>query len=77
MSVLNMDFCDYDYDYDFDDDFDDIEHYNGLCFSSTVHQLAELHPKGPKRLGGVGNEVSDQEWDLLGRDVKRVEEEVC
>ena len=34
-------------------DFDDYaisEHYNELSFSFTVHQLAELHLKGPRKL---------------------------
>merc|ERR1719470_557807 len=41
----------YDFDdYDFDDYFGDTEHYNELSFSTTIHKIAELHLKGPKKL---------------------------
>merc|ERR1719318_1846109 len=30
--------------------FGDTEHYNELSFSTTIHKIAELHLKGPKKL---------------------------
>lgn len=42
---------DFDPQHGFDfNDYAILENYNELSYSFTVHQLAELHPKGPRKL---------------------------